>query len=201
MSLGGTSTQTLFQPGQDTSAEPLAVDPAGQTKALKTAAPCSVLRVGPPAPTLLSEPARPPTVTAGTAPVRRGQQARFGDKCMFGRRRDARYVVSSNEGVLQVARDVSVIWTDGELIAISSEPATVGELLRIEMIVNGHTEDLAVRVEESRPIVADGAIRHRIRLTRIHPSGRASNSTSENQKSRWKIGRILPGRRRPSLPD
>ena len=120
---------------------------------------------------------------------------------MHGRRSHARFFVASNEGVLKAGWDVTVVASEGVLFAFSGEPAVVGDRLTIELITEGEVEQVAVRVEESRPIVADGAIRHRIRLTRIHPSGRASNSTSENQKSRWKIGRILPGRRRPSLPD
>ena len=90
---------------------------------------------------------------------------------MSGRRNHARFVVSSNEGVLQVARDVSVIWTDGELIAISSAAVTVGDSLNIEVIVNGFVEQFTVCVKDSRPIVTAGAIRHWIRLTRIHPIG------------------------------
>jgi hypothetical protein len=90
---------------------------------------------------------------------------------MSGRRNHARFVVSSNEGVLQVARDVLVIWTDGELIAISNAAVAVGDSLSIEMIVNGFLEQFTVHVEESRPILAAGVIRHRVRLTPILPSG------------------------------
>jgi hypothetical protein len=100
---------------------------------------------------------------------------------MSGRRNHARFVVSSNEGVLQVARDVSVIWTDDGLIAISNGAVTVGDSLSIEVLVNGFVEQFTVRVEESRPIVTAGAIRHRIRLMRIHPSGsRRDRRTRDN---------------------
>jgi len=94
---------------------------------------------------------------------------------MSGRRNHARFFVSSNDGMLQVAHDVSAIWIDGELIAISTVPATAGDALRIEVIVGGLIEQFIVRVEESQPIVVAGVMRHRIRLTHVDP-GRPSNA-------------------------
>jgi hypothetical protein len=70
---------------------------------------------------------------------------------------------------MRVARDVDVISTANELVAISTEPSTVGDALTLEIVVGNHTARVAVRVEDSRPIVVAGAIRHRIRLSRTDP--------------------------------
>ena len=90
---------------------------------------------------------------------------------MSGRRSAARFVAANNKGVMRVARDVTVTSTAGGLVAISNEPSTVGDALTIEMVVDGQVERVAVRVEESRPIVVARAIRHRIRLSRVDPNG------------------------------
>ena len=73
---------------------------------------------------------------------------------MSGRRREARFVMSDNESVLHVARDVTLIQAGHELVAI-------------EMIAENQIARVAVRVEESRPIIVVGGIRHRIRLSRV----------------------------------
>ena len=87
------------------------------------------------------------------------------------RRSQARFVVANDEGVLRVAHDVTLTSTAGGLVAISIEPSTVGDALTIEMVVDGQIERVPVRVEESRPIIVDGEIRHRIRLSRVDPNG------------------------------
>jgi hypothetical protein len=121
---------------------------------------------------------------------------------MNGRRSHARVVVASNEGVLQVAHDVTVIFTDGDLALIGSEPAIVGAALTIEMVADGHVDRIAVRVKESRPIVVAGTIRHRIRLTRVDPVGQAADGDREIRRSEWKTERDLRVvRRETSLPD
>ena len=86
---------------------------------------------------------------------------------MSGRRREARFVMSDNESVLHVARDVTLIQAGHEMVAISHEPSTVGDVLTIEMIAENQIARVAVRVEESRPIIVVGGIRHRIRLSRV----------------------------------
>ncbi|MQA28849.1 MAG: hypothetical protein GEU82_03275 [Luteitalea sp.] len=119
---------------------------------------------------------------------------------MSGRRRHARFVVADSEGVLRVACDVMVTATEDALIAISSEPAAVGEMLTIEMNVDGHVDRAPVRVEESRPVAAGGIVRHRIRLSRVVPTGRASAGAG-TRRSQWKTDRNLrvvrPGTRLP----
>ena len=67
------------------------------------------------------------------------------------------------EGVLRVLRDVMVYReSDHEWIAIGREPAVVGEILMLD--VEDEDVRLTMCVIESRPIVHDGDMRHRIRL-------------------------------------
>ena len=88
---------------------------------------------------------------------------------MSGRRAQARFVVVANESVLRVARDVDVVSTTKGLVVISNEPSIVGDALMLEMVVDNHIARVAVRVEDSQPIVVAGAIRHRIGLSRTDP--------------------------------
>jgi hypothetical protein len=92
---------------------------------------------------------------------------------MLGRRSEARFVVANNESVLRVARDVTVIAAGREFVVISHEPAAVGDALTIEMLVGSQVAQVAVRVEDSSPIIVAGVIRHRIRLSRLDPAVRA----------------------------
>ena len=88
---------------------------------------------------------------------------------MFGRRSYARFSIEpSGHGVLRVLRDVIVqeIGSD-ELMVIGREAAAVGELLTLELPAVDDGTALSVRVVESRPLVLDGALRHRLRLQRI----------------------------------
>ena len=89
---------------------------------------------------------------------------------MSGRRSQARFVVASDESVLRLALDVTLICAGRELVAISNEPSTVGDTLTIEMVAGSEIARIAVRVEESQPIIAAGGIRHRIRLSRVEPA-------------------------------
>ena len=67
------------------------------------------------------------------------------------------------EGVLRVLRDVIVHReSDHEWIAIGREPAVVGEILMLD--VEDDDVRLTMCVIESRPIIIDGDMRHRIRL-------------------------------------
>jgi ATP-dependent protease HslVU (ClpYQ) peptidase subunit len=121
---------------------------------------------------------------------------------MNGRRSHARVVVANNEAVLQVARDVTVISTDADLVAICSEALSAGDALTIEIVVDGQVDRIAVRVKESRPIVVAGTIRHRIRLMRIDSDGQATEGDTRIRRSEWKTDRDLRVvRRETSLPD
>jgi hypothetical protein len=98
---------------------------------------------------------------------------------MSGRRRHARFVVANNQGVLQVACDVTVVLSDGALFAFSNEPATVGDVLTIDLIVDGEIERVAVGVEECRLVVDGAKLRHRIRLARADSRRAPGNDETE----------------------
>ena len=88
---------------------------------------------------------------------------------VFGRRSYARFSIEpSGHGVLRVLRDVIVqeIGSD-ELMVIGREAATVGDVMTLELPELDGGTALGVRVVESRPLVLDGALRHRLRLQRI----------------------------------
>jgi hypothetical protein len=65
---------------------------------------------------------------------------------------------------VRVLRDVVVARMGGELLAISPAPAIIGEDMSVEVIGGGSDLRLKVRVLDSRPVIVDGALRHRIRL-------------------------------------
>jgi len=90
---------------------------------------------------------------------------------MFGRRSHSRFTISpASEGLLRVLNDVVVQQSeDNELIAISREPGVVGEVLGVQIMSRHGTMHTAARITESRPLVADGAVRHRLRLERVQP--------------------------------
>jgi hypothetical protein len=64
-----------------------------------------------------------------------------------------------------VLRDVVVDRTEPrELLAVSHTAAVVGEELSLDLIGGGQNIAIKVRVIESRPVIIDGAVRHRVRL-------------------------------------
>ena len=67
---------------------------------------------------------------------------------MFKRRSHARFVVSNGDAVLRVAHDVTLTSTAGELVAISLEPQAANDAIMIEILVDGQTALMPVRVEE-----------------------------------------------------
>ena len=87
---------------------------------------------------------------------------------VFGRRSYARFNLEpSGHGVLRVLRDVVVeeIASD-ELMVIGRDAAAVGDALTLELAEFDGSPRLSVRVVDCRPIVVDGALRHRLRLQR-----------------------------------
>jgi hypothetical protein len=69
------------------------------------------------------------------------------------------------EGVIRILRDVIVERSrDNEWIAISLEAAVVGETLVLDFWEGESRRSITVRVLESRPVIVDGDVRHRIRL-------------------------------------
>jgi hypothetical protein len=90
---------------------------------------------------------------------------------VFGRRSYARFDVQpASAGVLSVLRDVVVQDVgEGDVVAIAREPAAVGDVLTLERPDDDTGSSAFVRVVECRPIVVDGATRHRLRLRRTQP--------------------------------
>jgi hypothetical protein len=86
---------------------------------------------------------------------------------ILGRRRHSRFLLAQPvEGHLRVREDVAIEeWNNTEVVILSPEPCGADELLTLE-ISGAIRRRLSVRVLESRPaVVADGAIRHRLRLS------------------------------------
>lgn len=84
---------------------------------------------------------------------------------MAGRRRHERFAPAQPwDGALKVLRDV-IVQREGEsLVAIGQLPGVIGEQLTLDVAGGGHVVTCRVRVEESRPVILDGSVRHRIRL-------------------------------------
>jgi len=86
---------------------------------------------------------------------------------MLGRRSHTRISLESGaEGVISLARDISVrVSGDGQLVAISREAAPIGERVRVLL---ADDEILVVaEIVESRPVICDGAVRHRLVMRRV----------------------------------
>jgi len=71
------------------------------------------------------------------------------------------------------ARRSSVAWhayrssfvAPGSLrVAVSNAAAVVGEVLSLELMGGGQTVMVKVCVRDSRPVIIDGTVRHRVRL-------------------------------------
>ena len=85
---------------------------------------------------------------------------------MSGRRSHPRFaVVTPWHGALRILRDVVVNRTgDDELLAVSNAAAVVGEVLSLELMGAGQSAMVKVCVRDSRPVIIDGTVRHRVRL-------------------------------------
>ena len=82
---------------------------------------------------------------------------------------------------MRVLRDVVIHRTDREeLQAVSHVPAVAGEDMTLDLMGAGATLGLKVRVIDSRPVMVDGAVRHRIRLTVLN--GGANRVTGDLAK-------------------
>ena len=81
-------------------------------------------------------------------------------------RRDPRYLVPRPwEGMLRIPGDVVVEQHDTELKelwVVSSEPMRREERMTLDLATPA--QSLTVRVVESKPVMKDGVIRHRLRL-------------------------------------
>jgi hypothetical protein len=102
---------------------------------------------------------------------------------MSGRRSHVRLnLTKAWDGVLRVLRQVMVVQRAerGEFVAISSEPAVVGEALMLDLTADDADVSLPVRVHDARPVVVDGALRHRLVLQPLEPddAGPANGSVA-----------------------
>jgi hypothetical protein len=90
---------------------------------------------------------------------------------MSGRRSHSRFVVANPwDGAVRVLRDVVVDRTDrNELLAVSHVPGIAGEEMTLDLIGGDVVLALQVKVIESRPVIVDGSVRHRIRLGILDP--------------------------------
>jgi hypothetical protein len=81
---------------------------------------------------------------------------------MLGRRSHARMSVEADaDGTLSLARDISVRTNgDGHLVAISRDAAAIGE--RVRVLLADDEVTVVAEVVESKPVVLDGAVRHRL---------------------------------------
>ena len=85
---------------------------------------------------------------------------------MSGRRSDSRFLVASPwDGAIQVLRDVVVDRVHREeLVAVSSAPGVIGEVMSLDLMTAENSVAIRVHVLESRPVVVNGDVRHEIRL-------------------------------------
>ena len=88
---------------------------------------------------------------------------------MSGRRSHPRYAVATPwDGAMRVLRDVMIQRTEtDELHAVSHVAGIAGEEMTLDVMAAGTTIGLKVRVIDSRPVMVDGAVRHRIRLALV----------------------------------
>ena len=105
---------------------------------------------------------------------------------MADRRRDKSFSLSESAvGALTAFPDVVVQQGgDDEWIGISRQPAVTGEMLVLDVLQSDAVEGeiwrrLPVCVIESRPVIVDGDMRHRIRL-----HGGITRSAGETRMSR-----------------
>lgn len=85
---------------------------------------------------------------------------------MAGRRSHPRFAVATPwDGAMRVLRDV-ILHRSGpeELLAVSQAPGLVGEEMTLDVVGGGSSVALRVKVVDSRPLVVDGAVRHRLKL-------------------------------------
>lgn len=106
---------------------------------------------------------------------------------MTGRRSHTRFVIASPwSGVVRILRDAVVDRTDrDELLAITHSAAVIGEELSVNLMGAGQNVAVTVRVIESRPVIVDGTVRHRVRLALpvavVEASADGSDGTASDQ--------------------
>ena len=58
----------------------------------------------------------------------------------------------------------------GQLVAFGQLPGVVGEVVRLDLSGGGRSISLDVKVGESRPVIVDGGVRHRLSFDVIGPA-------------------------------
>ena len=102
---------------------------------------------------------------------------------MLGRRSHARVSIESGaEGVLSLTCDISVRVTGdhGALVAISRDAGAIGE--RVRVVLPDEEADVVAEVVESRLIVYDGAVRHRLLMRPI--GGEVNSRHDDSERTR-----------------
>jgi hypothetical protein len=91
-------------------------------------------------------------------------------------------IADGAEGVLRLARDIGLHErTDGDWTAISREPGVIGDIVRVDLLNEAVT--VAARVVESRPMVTEGAVRHRLWLRKLEPDDPARIAAAMRHES------------------
>lgn len=85
---------------------------------------------------------------------------------MVGRRSHPRFALAAPwDGAMRVLKEVVVQRTDANaLLAVSHSPGIVGEEMTLDVLGAGARVRLRVNVVESRPVILEGSVRHRLRL-------------------------------------
>jgi len=98
---------------------------------------------------------------------------------MLGRRSYARVSITEGaEGVMHLARAIGVSErADGEWMVTSREPGVLGETVVVSLLDEGRT--LSAQIVESKPIVTDGAVRHRLWLRKVDSDRLVGASSSK----------------------
>ena len=94
---------------------------------------------------------------------------------MSGRRKHERFApVQPWEGELRVLRDVIVHEAGpSEIVAVAHMPGVIGEVMMVDLAGGGYVASARVRVVESRPVILEGQVRHRVRLAVVDGNVRA----------------------------
>ena len=78
---------------------------------------------------------------------------------------------------MRVSKDVSLHQAAGEGLAVfSTTPGVVDEELTLELVSGDETAVLRVKVVDSRPVIVDGAVRHRLKLLTLGASESADGN-------------------------
>lgn len=99
---------------------------------------------------------------------------------MSGRRKHERFAPAQPwDGALKVLRDV-IVQEDpgGGLVAIGQSPGVIGESLTLDLAGAGQVVTFKVCVQESRPVILEGSVRHRLRLAVLERSRRQESGAA-----------------------